>query len=315
MTVFISHSFDDQPDFENVAEALEHVGVRYWRPDEIKSGDSLREQLQHAVNRCGVCVFVATHKSVRSSWCGAELGAFWGVGRPVVVYLADSSLRDEELPPIVQGDVWERRLSRVAARAKELSAGGLTGTDAAPRPDARMSNITVEQFERLIAGAVSLVNATKDSGEPAEESLATRDAAGHVLRAASATSRLNEHAGGDWQRLILWVDDRPDNNVNERQVFESLGFSFTLAVSTREALDVLRTHKFAAVISDMGRREGPREGYALLEAIRATDRATPFFIYAGSGAQKHRNEAARLGAQGSTNRPGELVDMVVDALR
>ncbi len=29
-----------------------------------------------------MCVFIATHDSVNSAWCGAELGAFWGAGTP-----------------------------------------------------------------------------------------------------------------------------------------------------------------------------------------------------------------------------------------
>ncbi len=276
MTVFISHSFDNKPEFENVAEALDHRGVRYWRPDEIKSGDSLRDQLRQAVNQCSVCVFVATHPSVRSSWCGAELGAFWGAGRPVIVYLADSSLSEDDLPPIVQGDVWERRLARVAARAKELAdaAAVAAGPDALP-PGARLSNITVEQFEKLIAGAVSLVSAVKEDPAGSGDESVARDAAGRVFRAASATSRLSEKSSPGWQRQILWVDDRPENNVHERGVFESLGFTFTLALSTQQALDILRSSRFAAVISDMGRREGPEEGYVLLEALRAVDQATP----------------------------------------
>jgi hypothetical protein len=57
----------------------------------------------------------------------------------------------------------------------------------------------------------------------------------------------------------------------------------------------------------MGRREGPREGYKLLEAVRAKDKSTPFFIYAGSNA--HQREAALRGAQGSTNVAGDLVDI------
>src|SRR5262245_61463123 len=35
---------------------------------------------------------------------------------------------------------------------------------------------------------------------------------------------------------ILWVDDRPDNNVYERKAFEAVGLKFTLARSTEEAL-------------------------------------------------------------------------------
>jgi CheY-like chemotaxis protein len=97
-------------------------------------------------------------------------------------------------------------------------------------------------------------------------------------------------------------------------VFESLGLTFDLALSTEEALEQLSSSRYGAIISDMGRREGPREGYRLLDAVRASDRVTPFFIYAGSNTPQHKREAAEHGAQGSTNRANELVDMVTQAL-
>jgi hypothetical protein len=77
MTVFISHSFDDQSEFENVTDWLDRFEVPYWKPAEIQSGASLREQLRQAVGSCSVCIFVATHNSVGSHWCSTELGAFW----------------------------------------------------------------------------------------------------------------------------------------------------------------------------------------------------------------------------------------------
>ena len=92
-----------------------------------------------------------------------------------------------------------------------------------------------------------------------------------------------------------------------------MGLEFTLALSTKEALAILSKARFAAIISDMGRREGPREGYVLLEAVRATDPRTPFFIYAGSNTPAHKREATQRGAQGSTNSAQELFDMVVQA--
>ena len=48
---------------------------------------------------------------------------------------------------------------------------------------------------------------------------------------------------------------------------EAMGIQFTLAESTDEALRILATNRFAAIISDMGRLEGPREGYKLLERV------------------------------------------------
>lgn len=118
----------------------------------------------------------------------------------------------------------------------------------------------------------------------------------------------------DRRRSVLWVDDIPGNNVNERQTMESMGLAFTIARSTQEALALFGRLKFAAIISDMGRKEGPSEGYVLLQAIRALDQNIPFFIYAGSKSAQHQREAAQKGAQGSTNNPDELVEWVASAL-
>lgn len=60
----------------------------------------------------------------------------------------------------------------------------------------------------------------------------------------------------------------------------------------------------------MGRVEGPREGYVLLEKVRQTDKGTPYFIYAGSNSSEHKKEAEQRGAQGTTNNPHELIEMV-----
>lgn len=319
MTVFISHSFDDQAEFGNVTDWLDNVGVPYWEPAEIKTGASLREQLRLAIRSCSVCIFIATHKSVKSSWCGAELGAFWGADIPVIAYIADGSLPDEALPPILQGDVWDRSLSRIAARAKELDLeGGGDRGKGTVSPSDRITSMTVEQLEKIIAGAVSLVRAGEKPGASAPGQPGGQgtvlDAAGRVLRAADAASNIGHEPADVWRRRILWVDDLPGNNVFERDVFESLGLTFDLALSTDEALKRLAHSRYGAIISDMGRREGPREGYRLLEAVRAFDNVTPFFIYASSNAPKHKREAAERGAQGSTNIANELVEMVTLAL-
>ncbi len=114
-----------------------------------------------------------------------------------------------------------------------------------------------------------------------------------------------------WKTRILWVDDRPENNVYERKAFESQGFTFSLALSTDQALEMLNDNKFAAIISDMGRKEGPQEGYVLLERIRNSGDKTPFFIYAGSNSIEHKKLALEKDAQGSTNNPQELYKMVM----
>lgn len=319
MTVFISHSFENKPEFENVTDALQLRDVEFWNPAEIRPGASLREQLRAAVERCELCIFIATRQSVDSSWCGAELGAFWGAGKPIIVYLAEASLKEDDLPQIVQGDVWERRISKIADRAKEIIAQTSTTTGTRqPQRDSSVSQLTVEQLQKMIIGAVSLAAATTKEGAPPssyeEVGSAARNVAGKVLAGFQASQTARAEVPDKWYKQILWVDDIPDNNIYERQTMEAMGLEFTLALSTEEALRVLSTRRFAVIISDMGRKEGPREGYALLEALRAKDKSTPFFIYAGSNAPEHRREAALRGAQGSTNIPGDLIEMVTRAL-
>ncbi len=126
-----------------------------------------------------------------------------------------------------------------------------------------------------------------------------------VARAAGPAA-----TGNGWRNRVLWVDDRPENNTYERQAFEAVGIRFTLALSTDEALERLSQTRFAAIISDMGRREGPREGYVLLERLRKEKDPTPFFIYAASNAPEHKRETLEHGGQGCTNDAQELFEMV-----
>jgi CheY-like chemotaxis protein len=115
-------------------------------------------------------------------------------------------------------------------------------------------------------------------------------------------------------RKVLWVDDRPDNNVWERQALSAYNIEVTLALSTGEALATLRNNRFDAIISDMGRPPDPRAGYTLLDAMRASGDLTPYFIYAGSNAPKHLQEALARGAQGSTNIAAVLIAEVLKSL-
>jgi CheY-like chemotaxis protein len=132
--------------------------------------------------------------------------------------------------------------------------------------------------------------------------------------APSGTRRSSERKLESWQTRVLWVDDRPENNANERAAFEASGLRFELATSTQQALNILREKRFGAIISDMGRKEGPQEGYVLLDALRVRGDKTPFFIYAGSRSQAHRTKTKEHGGQDCTNDPTELYSMVISEI-
>jgi CheY-like chemotaxis protein len=166
--------------------------------------------------------------------------------------------------------------------------------------------------ENYIKGLTASASLTAAKARSAE---LTSAAVGDVVSAVKVASGATGNTGGaSWRRQVLWVDDRPENNVYERDAFEAFGLSFTLARSTDEALRELKHQRFAAIISDMGRKEGPEEGYVLLDDIRAAGDSTPYFIYTGSNTPKHRLEISEHGGQVATNQPDELFQAVLTAV-
>ncbi|HET8657612.1 MAG TPA: response regulator [Micromonosporaceae bacterium] len=145
----------------------------------------------------------------------------------------------------------------------------------------------------------------------------TPDAVASLSRVAEALTEAVPDARAQRQlqgRLVLWVDDRPDNNRYERHALEALGIRFAISTSTDDAVKQVRYQPFDLIISDMGRPGDPRAGYTLLDKLKSEGDRTPFIIYAGSRAPEHVEEAIRRGAIGCTSSPQELIVIVIRAL-
>jgi|GEM_PF-4798791 len=119
MSVFISYSQKDDAIYKNFCLTLEGQKIHHWCSQSMFVGKSLREQLRLAINQSDVCVFLATKNSIKSEWCSAELGAFWGRGISVIVYILDSDLSDEAIPTQFKGDLWTRDPREVIKAIKE----------------------------------------------------------------------------------------------------------------------------------------------------------------------------------------------------
>ena len=131
-----------------------------------------------------------------------------------------------------------------------------------------------------------------------------------IVESVQSVTAARSGGMSSWRKQILWVDDRPENNTYEREAFEAIGLRFTLVLSTNEAFEKLSQNKYSVIISDMGRREGPREGYVLLDKLRQEGDRTPLFFYAASNAPEHIQETLEHGGQGCTNNPRDLFEMV-----
>lgn len=116
MPVFISHAHDDEAAYSTIALLLEPVGC--WSPQQLEVGQLLGDQLRAATEGCEVCVFVVTRRSLASNWCAAEVGAFWGAGKPVIPFVADASVGEDELPQHIRDNVWTRDANRLLHSVK-----------------------------------------------------------------------------------------------------------------------------------------------------------------------------------------------------
>ena len=97
--VFISHCHKDKAVYSALCQALDNSGVSRWDVSKLAVGKPLADGLRDAIESCDDCVFVATPRSLESRWCLAELGAFWGAGKRVILFIADPEVSAQELPP------------------------------------------------------------------------------------------------------------------------------------------------------------------------------------------------------------------------
>ena len=105
MKVFVSHAKKDAGIYSALCLALDGAKIDRW-PEELTPGDLLADQLRQAIHDCQTCVFVVTRSSVASQWCLAELGAFWGAAKKVLLFMGESGLSDSDLPSQFRGSFW-----------------------------------------------------------------------------------------------------------------------------------------------------------------------------------------------------------------
>jgi DNA-binding response OmpR family regulator len=115
---------------------------------------------------------------------------------------------------------------------------------------------------------------------------------------------------------VLWVDDHPENNIYEKQFFETHRIAVHPVSSSTDALKLLAMYEYDLVISDMGRGEDRLAGARLVEQMRANGDRTPAVIYTVRAdtpikQRAQRNLVAEAGAQGIAVTPGEIREIVM----
>jgi CheY-like chemotaxis protein len=110
---------------------------------------------------------------------------------------------------------------------------------------------------------------------------------------------------------ILWVDDYPENNINEKRTLEDFGVQVDQVRSTTEALNRLLGRSFDLILSDMEQDGRPDAGMELLRNLRSSDCPIPLVFYVG---KVDPNRGVPVGAFGIADQPEPLLHLVLDVL-
>jgi CheY-like chemotaxis protein len=311
---FLSYASKDVVFAELARMKLNEAGIQVWVDhNALQAGEEWQAAIDKGISSSDVFLVIITPQSCESSYVTYEWAFALGKGIKVIpLLLADSKIHPR-LTTLQYLDFRNLKTAPWNKLVQEINEHSATAT--ATGTSAYVKDMTVGQLQDLIEGAVSLATAmAKTSGQP----VASEDFS------QAAKSVIDVIQQGNWNKgvsprqpkqvCILWVDDYPDNNIYERSAFEAIGYRFELAHSTDEALGMLSDRGFSAIISDMGRREGAREGLVLLDALRGKGDRTPFFIYTSSSALKNKREAMERGAKGCTNNARELFELVTQAI-
>lgn len=299
--VFLSYPSTIEDFAELVRMKLDDAAIDVWKDtQQIQAGEEWRNEIDAGLLNADAIIVVLNKDSVKSSYVTYEWAFGLGSGKPIIpVLLEDCDIhprmkvlqyldfRDKKRP-------WIKLTKRIEEVNRRNSGEKI-----------KVSELTVEELKEILAGSRSLTKAkAKTTG--------TKTSAGDLTESMNQIINARSYLGTikGKPNKILWVDNLPQNNINERDALKALGFQFDLAQSTDQAMKFLTSNHYAAIISDMGRNEGPTAGYTLLKQVRTRDKATPFFIYAGSNELEHKVKAQEKGAQGSTNNPTELIDLV-----
>ena len=218
MSAFVSHSAKDGVVSQAIRAGLVAQKVPTWDPDSMASGGSVRDQLRCAIANCDVCIFLATQNSLKDEWCQAQLGAFWGAGKPVIVLITDTTVDVAQLPPPLQGDLTTTNFDKVIKDALKIIG------EAARRRDEEKTRRTRKVSEMSVAvlydALASLRSTAMDSLPVGEAMRLMRDNLAHDLADSENMLPLMSRLVGVPQVII------------EESAFNYWPTSFTLATET-----------------------------------------------------------------------------------
>jgi CheY-like chemotaxis protein len=308
--VFISYHHEDADSAENLMNKIKGAGFDLWVDSEnLGAGDEWQASIDQAIKRAFALIVIMTPNAQASEYVTYEWSFAWGAGIKVIPLMYKQTQLHPRLKTLQYLDFTNYSTRRWDKLIEALKLAASSHPSLPTQTPQDVSPEIVEAAKLLVAAAIDKVKvqATETLNNKPIQEKETEKRISELI-----TSKSSQQLAGS---KVLWVDDRPTNNVYERQALEQLGIQLTISTSTEDALEKLQHGNYSVIISDMGRPPDKHAGYTLLEEIRKRGITTSFIIYAGSRSPEHTTETLRRGGLGTTNIPYELFEMVVDVIK
>jgi len=176
------------------------------------------------------------------------------------------------------------------------------------RRDSAFIKASGEQFEVVAAPGAATARREEAVASQDETAFEARRMAKHLAKLTPAILLAAR------TRKILWVDDREESRVFERQALQSLGFAIVVVETTGDAIAAIEREQFDVVISGMGRQTDARAGFTLLSRVRNYNVTVPYILYFQAPTADQQTEAWNRGALGIVSSPGDLVTLIVNTV-
>ena len=145
--------------------------------------------------------------------------------------------------------------------------------------------------------------------ETLESAAAARNQALSAIDLGRASRRLvRERALLDGARL-LWIDDQPKNNRIEIKLLESAGARVDEEVTSAGAQAAINQITYDVILSDIARAGDKVAGLSFASNLAQIRNSPPIIFYVGTA-----TKPVPLSAFGITDRPDELIHLILDAL-
>lgn len=113
---------------------------------------------------------------------------------------------------------------------------------------------------------------------------------------------------------LLWVDDNPVNNKDEKDFFLSKQIAVYNVTSTQDAMTLLNLYQYDAIITDMGRGDDPLAGLKFIVEVREKLLSTPVYFYTIMPSEALQKEIVSKGGNGIAVTSDDLYQLILPEL-